>query len=157
MTFTYKTTRTRKAAPKSPQWKSTPELLTGVVLGQKASVPEERAFRAMLKLKPNGIQFQVSLGAPKGMPGWKSLDFLVIDQQKKLHPVQIDGLGIAHKTSQQKNKDKIENIVVDKALKIYNATPVLRVPDNLLQTQAQADATFKRIEMAGWIIQMEYL
>jgi hypothetical protein len=53
-----------------------PEALSGSVQGKTASAPEERLAKALDK---HGIyyDFRFNFGAPKPLPGWKELDFLV--------------------------------------------------------------------------------
>lgn len=65
-----------------------PEALTGQVQNQTASAPEERLARAFDKAHV-GYQFQYIVGAPKGMPGWKSLDFLA-SINGMLYAIEVD-------------------------------------------------------------------
>lgn len=53
------------------------EVLTGTVQGVKASAPEERMAKALDKAQIQYI-FRYTIGAPRGLPGWKELDFLVL-------------------------------------------------------------------------------
>lgn len=57
--------------------KDDPEQLSGSVQGMPASAGEERMAKALSK---KGIQyrFRYSVGAPRGLPGWKELDFLIV-------------------------------------------------------------------------------
>jgi hypothetical protein len=52
------------------------EGLTGAVQGKQASAPEERFARALDKLNITYL-FRYTVGAPRGLPGWKELDFLI--------------------------------------------------------------------------------
>lgn len=52
------------------------ELLAGEVNGMKASMPEERMARALSKFGAP-FEFRYTLGAPRGLPGWFEVDFVV--------------------------------------------------------------------------------
>lgn len=60
----------------------------GTVKGVKASAPEERLARA---LDQAGYQylFRYSVGAPRGLPGWKELDFAVY-AAGLVNPIEVD-------------------------------------------------------------------
>jgi hypothetical protein len=80
MTFKFKKARKpfdKISVPGFPQHQlpGEPEQLLGSVRGMTASAPEERLARALDK---KGIQyeFRYVVGAPKGLPGWKELDFI---------------------------------------------------------------------------------
>lgn len=64
------------------------ELLTGEVQGVKASAPEERMAKALDKAKIQYI-FRYTVGAPRGLPGWKELDFLVLTKGI-VYAVEVD-------------------------------------------------------------------
>lgn len=54
------------------------ELLVGQVQGMKASAPEERLVTELEQHKSvTRVQFRYTIGAPRGLPGWKELDALV--------------------------------------------------------------------------------
>lgn len=53
------------------------EQLAGEVQGFAASAPEERMARALDKAQIQYI-FRYTVGAPRGLPGWKELDFVVL-------------------------------------------------------------------------------
>jgi len=55
-----------------------PEAFAGQVQGKKASMPEERLAKALNKMPVvDSYQFRYTIGAPRGLPGWKELDYLV--------------------------------------------------------------------------------
>ena len=64
--------------PRRPAWDNgdEAELLEGQVNGMKASAPEERMAKA-LSGKKIPFEFRYTLGAPRGLPGFKELDFLI--------------------------------------------------------------------------------
>lgn len=72
--------RRKKVDIDLPSWpgiaSETEEALTGFIGEYQASAPEERYATA---LTAAGISFQYkwTLGAPRGLPGWKELDFVV--------------------------------------------------------------------------------
>jgi hypothetical protein len=48
-----------------------------MVQGMQASAPEERMARALSDANIQ-YQFRYTVGAPRGLPGWKELDFLIL-------------------------------------------------------------------------------
>ena|ERR1044072_4003888 len=64
------------------------EALTGTVQNVQASAPEERMAKALDK---SGIsyRFRFTVGAPRGLPGWKELDFL-IESNGLLYAYEVD-------------------------------------------------------------------
>lgn len=64
------------------------EALSGMVRGMTASAPEERLAKA---LDQAGFQylFRYSVGAPRGLPGWKELDFAVY-AGGLINPIEVD-------------------------------------------------------------------
>lgn len=78
------------ALPSRPQINSgtEEERLTGQVDGMTASAGEERLAKAF---DDAGIQYQFRyvVGAPKGLPGWKELDFVVM-RGGMVYTVEVD-------------------------------------------------------------------
>jgi hypothetical protein len=61
-----------------PVFSKEPEQLSGQFRGMKASDIEERFGTALQKSKlVINVMFRIPIGAPRGMPGWNELDFLV--------------------------------------------------------------------------------
>src|SRR5688572_19618864 len=65
------------------------EALSGMVQNKKASAPEERLFRALDEVGIHGAEFRYTIGAPRGMPGWKELDAL-IPSRSIVYAVEVD-------------------------------------------------------------------
>ncbi len=65
-----------------------PEQLMGSVNGLQASAPEERLAKALDKAGINYV-FRYTVGAPRGLPGWKELDFL-IQHTGLIYAVEVD-------------------------------------------------------------------
>ncbi len=85
----------RKAKPKLPSplkpdisREDTNEMLTGMVNGMKASAPEERLARELDK-SGTGYEFRYTIGAPRGLPGWKEVDFLVYGKVQ-VYAIEVD-------------------------------------------------------------------
>lgn len=85
--------------PKAPRAKFAKEgeILTGKVKGIDAKADEER-FAKGLNRYPDVRQyfFRLAVGAPRGMPGWKELDFLI----ETFHgwvAVEVDDMEFVHK------------------------------------------------------------
>lgn len=64
------------------------EQLLGTVQGKTASAPEERLAKQLDKAGKQYL-FRYVVGAPKGLPGWKELDFLISDKGM-LYAVEVD-------------------------------------------------------------------
>lgn len=81
---------------------STPEedTLTGMVGDKQASAGEENLARALDKA---GIsyEFRYVVGAPKGLPGWKELDFL-ISHNGMLYALEVD-TAFTHRNKEYKD------------------------------------------------------
>lgn len=84
-----------------------PEQLMGSVNGMQASAPEERLARALDKA---GIQylFRYTVGAPRGLPGWKELDFL-IPNNGILYAVEVD-TAFTHRN--KANSDVLHDAII---------------------------------------------
>lgn len=91
-----------------------PEQLTGMVQNKQASAPEERMAKALDEAKIQYI-FRYTVGAPRGMPGWKELDFVVYSGGL-IHAVEVD-TAFTHRNKQQ--SDILHDAIVlgDQALK----------------------------------------
>lgn len=83
------------------------EVLVGEVKGMKASAPEERLAKELDKA---GIQyeFRYVVGAPKGLPGWKELDFLV-SSGGLLYALEVD-TAFTHMSKE--NADKLHDAII---------------------------------------------
>jgi hypothetical protein len=92
------------------------EELSGQVQGMDASAPEERMAKALTKA---GMQykFRLVVGAPKGMPGWKELDFLIIESGL-LYAMEMD-TAFTHRSKAQKDKLHDALLLNDKELQSY--------------------------------------
>ena len=66
------------------------ELLGGMVQGKKASAPEERLFRALDEIGIDNAEFRYTIGAPRGLPGWKELDALIPTKSGLIFAVEVD-------------------------------------------------------------------
>lgn len=73
----------------------------------KASAPEERLAKALDK---NGTQyeFRYIVGAPKGMPGWKELDFLIASGGL-IYALEVD-TAFTHRMKQ--NSDILHDAII---------------------------------------------
>jgi hypothetical protein len=101
----FKFTRTRRRmvvpAPSQPQIAGeATEPLTGMVNGMTASANEEYMAMALKSAKMN-FMFRYVVGAPKGLPGWKELDFLILDNGV-VYLMEMD-TAFTHRTKEQKD------------------------------------------------------
>ena len=74
------------------------EALTGEVQGKKASSYEERLFGALDKIGVTA-EFRYTVGAPRGMPGWKEVDAL-IPVHGLVYAVEVD-TAFTHREKQR--------------------------------------------------------
>jgi hypothetical protein len=117
---------------------------TGIVMGQKASNLEERAYRSMKKVsRVVGIEFQPSFMAGKNMPGEYRLDFLV-HIAGLMYPIQIDGEWV-HMTSGAQEEARIKDMNFDNHMIGSGALPVRRVNELEIFTQEKSDRLFQDI------------
>ena len=126
-----------------PEFAKTPEELYGWVNGLSATQGEERFYRAMAKLASvRNIGFRIPVGAPRGMPGWKELDFFV-ETYTGYRAIQIDGIDYVHRGTSE--EDIIRDLITMKYLAPYNIGIVLHVRADQLLTQEDADKVARRI------------
>jgi hypothetical protein len=84
-----------------------PEVLTGTVKGFQASAPEERFAKALDKAHIS-YQFRLTVGAPRGLPGWKELDF-VVQSGGLLYAIEVD-TAFTHR--QKENSDVLHDAII---------------------------------------------
>jgi len=112
------------------------ERLSGFVHGMEASTLEERFARA---LDRRGLRFifQHRIDTPYQIPGQENeVDFVV--EEYGTHPIEVDGNWI-HKSAAAKAKDKLRDAILDDILGKEGWHPIVRVPGNELEDQAQAN------------------
>lgn len=122
------------------------ELLEGSVNGMKASAGEERFAKALRKISAvDGFEFRYTIGAPRGLPGWKELDFVVV-KGGTLYAVEVD-TAFTHRD--KKASDKLHDAIALQelsklGLEVY---PVIIHLDGEsdLADQQKADGTAKRL------------
>lgn len=98
----------RPSLPSRPSL-SPPEIerLTGQVRGMEASEPEERLARALDRARIPYL-FRYVVGAPKGLPGWKEVDFLAV-RSGIVYPIEVD-TAFTHRG--KKNKDFLHDAII---------------------------------------------
>ena len=80
---------------------------SGQVQGQQASEPEERLARALDNANLQYI-FRYIVGAPKGLPGWKEVDFIVASGGL-IYAIEVD-TAFTHRNKRQ--KDKLHDAII---------------------------------------------
>jgi len=146
MTFKYKLNRPpHQPLPfGKPMGKKADELLSGMVMGKKASDIEERFARALVNSKRiDGYNFREAVISPRNMPGQLEVDF-VVQSGPTVYAFQIDG-EIAHKGIGKKQDDMRKDVMVDLFMKKYNALPVKRINGIFLSDQESADRLVREI------------
>lgn len=101
--------------PTQPQVAQADEqTLTGQVQGQPASAPEENLANALDDAN-YGYIFRYTIGAPKGLPGWKEVDFLV-SSNGMIYCVEVD-TAFTHRNKEHQDKLHDAIILQDERLK----------------------------------------
>jgi hypothetical protein len=115
------------------------EQLFGVVRDMKASDIEERFARSLDRM---GVSywFRLPVGAPRGMPGYNELDFLV--QSGGYYPIQIDG---EYSHLGKEAKDMIADARIMEELKQYSPMPITHVMYMKLSNQKASDMVAREI------------
>jgi hypothetical protein len=124
-----------------------PEMLEGMVQDKKASAPEERWAKTLGKLPSvDSFDFRYTIGAPRGLPGWKELDFLIASRGL-MYAVEVD----SEFTHRQKSgrSDVLHDAIVLNALKkqgmeVYPEVIHLNMESELVD-QDWSDRTGKRM------------
>lgn len=122
------------------------EYLGGMVQNKKASAPEERFAKALDKLTTvDSYEFRYTIGAPRGMPGWKELDYLV-SSHGQVWAFEVD----TEFTHRQKGKaDVLHDAIVLRDLEKDGMqvfpTVIHLMGETDLVDQKWADATAKRV------------
>lgn len=124
------------------------EPLTGLVNGLQAAQGEERLVRTTRK----GIQkgsvrnffFRISPGVPKGVPGWKELDLLVVLVGRNL-AFSIKDMSFVHANAADQAQDSLNEIVLLQRLRAigYDTPRIISIDASRLETQEGADKVGK--------------
>lgn len=115
---------------------SSAEELTGVILGKKASAPEERFARALYK-KNLSFDFQVVVQTAYQIPGQlNTVDFVVFSGLP--YPIEIDGDWV-HKTSSKKEQDALRDAIINEKMVPRGWRPISRIPGHKVATQEDAN------------------
>lgn len=122
--------------------------LTGKVQNLKAAQGEERLSRTIQKGINKGIVAKHIFRwttAPRATQTYKELDSLVILANKRVLAISVKGTDFVHKTSADKEQDKINELIILKKLKEdgYNVNEITSVPADKLKTQEGADKVGK--------------
>jgi hypothetical protein len=94
------------------------ETLTGFIRGEPAnSEAEERFARELDKnSRVAGYEYNKVVGAPKGMPGWRQLDFLVLMVDGFYRAFSMKDLSFIHHGAKTDAEDAIEEAQIVSAL-----------------------------------------
>lgn len=135
-------------APKRPRLDNgdEPELLEGSTNGMEASAGEERFAKALNKITSvDGFEFRYTVGAPRNMPGFKEVDFLV-QARGLVYPIEVD-TEFTHRNKGQKDKLHDAILLNELSKQGMNVYPnVLHLDgESDLVSQDNADRTAKRL------------
>jgi hypothetical protein len=118
--------------------------LTGEVQGLKAAQGEERFSRTlnkgMAKRLVRGYYFRTSPGLPKGVQGWKELDYLVFGSHD-IKAISIKGTGFVHHGESAKAQDRLNELIILARLAAQGIKldKIISVPAESLVDQEQSD------------------
>lgn len=133
----------RKRRLKRHYEQTDPIPLTGFLVGKQASDIEERFGRALLAVKLR-FRFQVRFPTADRAPGQRRVVDFVVESKGIDHPVEIDG-RIGHRTSAQKGKDAVREILLNDLFVRWGMALLQRVSWTELETQEEADRTVRRM------------
>lgn len=124
------------------------EELSGFVNGLQAAQGEERLVRTTRK----GIQkgsvrnffFRISPGVPKGVPGWKELDLLVVLVGRNL-AFSVKDMSFVHANAADQAQDSLNEIILLQRLRAigYDTPRIISIDASRLETQEGADKVGK--------------
>jgi hypothetical protein len=124
------------------------ELLSGNIAGVKAAKGEERFYRAMMKdPQVKQVWFRLPLGAPKGMPGWKELDFLVLKTSGMYSAFSVKDVTFVHAGTAKTATDLMNDMVMVQALKSQgiNVNDIITIDARDLDDEELAARTEKEL------------
>jgi hypothetical protein len=131
------------------------ETLSGYYMGKPASDIEERSCISLSRLKVP-FTFQARINPLFGMtetkmnlPGEVEVDLLA-EYQNTIYPINIQGEISHFFASWQVARDAKKKIIIDAALKPYNAHELIVVPYWKLVTQDDSDRFYQYNFMNGW-------
>lgn len=130
---------------KRAKFASEAEQLLGSVKGMDAKQGEERFAKALDEIgEVLGYQFRIAVGAPRGMPGWKELDFL-IQTIYGYTAVEIDDMSFVHlgKQAEMTMEDGIR--IAGLADMGVNVRQIEHVDNARLQNQEDAARAVKEL------------
>jgi hypothetical protein len=126
-----------------PEFAREAEQLTGSVNDIKANQFEERLANALNDRKVP-YYFRYAVGAPKGFPGWKEVDFLV-SAPGQVEVIMVDGVDFVHRGSEAQAQDQLNDIIIKKSLVDYGINIVRHISTARLTDQTSANQVVREI------------
>lgn len=126
-----------------PEFAREAEQLIGEVNSIKANQFEERLAKALSDRKVP-YYFRYAVGAPKGFPGWKEVDFLVA-APGQAEVIMVDGVDFVHRGSAAQEQDKINDLIIKKALSDYGINTVRHISTARLIDRDSANQVVREI------------
>jgi hypothetical protein len=108
-----------KRSPASDVEHIPPEALSGMIQGKVADSAAEERFAQSLAKDPRVMNYWYKLEdlvAPKGMPGWKQLDFLVQSVGGQYTAVAMADLTFVHHGAASNSTDALDSMLFKNAL-----------------------------------------
>lgn len=123
---------------------------SGTIDGLDAKIGEENLLRAATKYEMiTGYKFRIAIGAPRNMPGYKELDFLLSNKSGQFVAIQVRDTDFIHKGFEMQAKDQMSDVFILQTLAKEGITlkggRVWTIDDNQLQTVEDAKKVLEEI------------
>lgn len=147
---TFKPPKATRGGNPSAFEKPKEEPLSGQINGLRAAQGEERFARSLNKRMKTGtvrtFYFRSSPGLPKGISGWKELDFEIFLTSGTM-AVSVEGAAFVHRGESKRNQDKLnELLLMERLAKLGRpVAKIERVFDYELKDQDGAEKVMKRL------------
>jgi hypothetical protein len=90
--------------------------------------------------------FRSSPGIPKGIPGWKELDYEIMTPHGNI-AISVEGAAFVHRGESKRNQDKINELLLMERLKKLGraVAKIHRIFDYELTTEEDAEKALKKV------------
>lgn len=122
----------------------------GSIDGIRAAQGEENLLRAAMKYEMiTGYKFRLAVGAPRNMPGYKELDFLLANKSGQFVAIQVRDTDFIHKGLEMEAKDQISDVLIQQNLAKEGITlkggRIWTINDDQLKTVEDAKKALEEI------------
>jgi hypothetical protein len=125
---------------------------SGQIDGMKAAEGEENLYNAAIKTgHVIGLEFRKPVGAPRGMPGQKELDFLITLNTGEALAIQVRDYDFVHKGNKNAGEDEATDTYILMKLKTEGVTvrgnKIITISDDDLATPELARKAVEDLEI----------